>query len=132
MNICCCAAAPPVPPPTTGSCARRSIADTPSFRIETSLYAALPALALTYGRSLIGTLHERVGDIGGAHADPGHDGALWGRVLGRDGEREGKNGILGDGPRYDYDFYAFQLGVDVIHNSGDSGDDFAGLYGAYG
>ena len=30
--------------------------DTPSYRPETSLYATLPALALTYGRSLIGTL----------------------------------------------------------------------------
>ena len=69
--------------------------DTPSYRLETSLYATLPALALTYGRSLMGTLHERVGDIGGTHANPRHDGALWSRVLGRDGHREGENGILG-------------------------------------
>ena len=53
-------------------------------------------------------------------------------MLGRDGQREGRNGILGEGPRYNYDFYAFQLGVDVIRNVGDSGDDFAGVYGAYG
>ena len=34
----------------------------PNFRPETSLYAAIPALALLYGRTLLDTLHERVGE----------------------------------------------------------------------
>ncbi|HEY5711418.1 MAG TPA: autotransporter-associated beta strand repeat-containing protein [Allosphingosinicella sp.] len=100
--------------------------DTPSFRIETSLYATLPALALGYGRALIGTLQERVGDMAG------HDQAVWGRVFGREGEREGRDGILGAGPNFDYDFTAIQLGVDVIHDIGDRNTDVAGLYGAWG
>jgi fibronectin-binding autotransporter adhesin len=106
--------------------------DTPSYRLETSLYAALPALALSYGRSLMGTLHERVGDVGREHASPRDNGVLWSRVLGRDGRREGRNGILSESPGYDYDYYALQLGADLIRNSGETGDDFAGVYGAYG
>ena len=104
----------------------------PSYRLETSLYATLPALALIYGRSLMGTLHERVGAIGGEEANPRGGHALWSRVLGRDGHREGRNGIVGEGPRYDYDFYAFQLGIDLVRDEGVSGSDFAGVYGAYG
>ncbi|KQY35455.1 hypothetical protein ASD38_02545 [Caulobacter sp. Root487D2Y] len=106
--------------------------ETPSYRPETSLYAALPALALTYGRSLVGTLHERMGDMDrlGPHRDD--DRAVWSRVLLRDGEREGKNGILGQGPRYDYDYYAAQMGVDLVHESGENSGQFAGLYAAYG
>lgn len=105
---------------------------TPSLRMETSLYATLPALALTYGRSLVGTLHERTGEIGGQHANPNADEVLWIRTFGRDGEREGKNGVLGDGPRYDYDYHAVQLGIDILRRSDASSDDFAGIYGAYG
>ncbi|MGO4671352.1 autotransporter outer membrane beta-barrel domain-containing protein [Bosea sp. 2YAB26] len=51
--------APPGPgptpsPPGTGI---------PDFRRETSLYAALPAMQLIYGRTLIDSLHERVGEL---------------------------------------------------------------------
>ena len=106
--------------------------DTPSFRIETTLYATLPALALTYGRSVIDTQHEHVREIGSALAAPGQDKAVWGRLVARDGKREGRNGILGEWPNYKYDFSTIQLGVDFIHNVGDRGADFAGLYGAYG
>jgi Autochaperone Domain Type 1 len=35
---------------------------TPNFRAETSLYAAIPSMALLYGRNLLDTLHERVGE----------------------------------------------------------------------
>ena len=38
----------------------------------------------------------------------------------------------GGGPRYDYDYYAFQLGVDLIRDVGESGEDSAGVYAAYG
>ena len=33
----------------------------PTFRVETSLYAAIPSMALLYGRNLLDTLHERDG-----------------------------------------------------------------------
>jgi outer membrane autotransporter protein len=103
----------------------------PSYRPETSLYATLPALALTYGRSLVGTLHERAGDTyAQVHGDD--DRAVWSRVLLRDGEREGKDGRLGGRSRYDYDYFAAQMGVDLVRDGGDRGDQFAGLYAAYG
>ncbi|WP_421136506.1 autotransporter outer membrane beta-barrel domain-containing protein [Pseudomonas sp. NFX15] len=34
----------------------------PNYRPEVSLYGALPALALVYGRTMVDTLHERVGE----------------------------------------------------------------------
>lgn len=43
----------PTPPPV----------EIPNYRQEASLYAALPAMALTYGRTLLDTLHERVGEL---------------------------------------------------------------------
>ena len=49
------ATSPPCPPAGSG-------AAPPNFRIETSLYAAIPSLALLYGRNLLDTLHERVGE----------------------------------------------------------------------
>jgi hypothetical protein len=33
-----------------------------NFRAETSLYAAIPSMTLLYGRNLLDTLHERVGE----------------------------------------------------------------------
>ena len=43
---------PPVPPtPPTPV--------VPNYRAETSLYAAVPSMALLYGRNLLDTLHER-------------------------------------------------------------------------
>ena len=103
--------------------------ETPSYRLETSLYATLPALALTYGRTLVGTRQERIGDAGG---DGDERGAAWARVRLRDGEREGKNGILGSGPRYEYDYYAVQMGVDLVRDRGQAGSRVGGLYAAYG
>jgi len=106
--------------------------EVPSYRPETSLYATLPALALNYGRSLVGTLHERMGDTDRPGSPRADDRAVWSRLLVRDGEREGKNGILGQGPRYDYDYFAAQMGVDLVHENGEASGQFAGLYMAYG
>ena len=44
---------PPEPPPTPV---------VPNYRVETSLYAAVPSMALLYGRNLLDTLHDRVGE----------------------------------------------------------------------
>jgi autotransporter family porin len=49
---------PPGPPPTP---------EIPNFRIETSLYAAIPSMTLLYGRDLIDSRAERFGD----EYDPG-------------------------------------------------------------
>jgi len=48
----CTGPAPPSPPAPP----------LPNYRPEVSLYTALPALAQLYGRTIIGTLHDRVGE----------------------------------------------------------------------
>ncbi len=42
----------------------------PNYRQETSLYAALPAMQLIYGRTLLDSLHERVGELRPLEAAP--------------------------------------------------------------
>jgi outer membrane autotransporter protein len=112
-NVCPVPPDPPTPTPTPAP-------PTPNYRPEVSLYAALPALALRYGRALLGTLHERVGDQdllrGRDDFDDGDvlNGA-WMRVIGLHGNADGDRvGIYGEeGPQYDFDLIALQGGVDV-------------------
>jgi outer membrane autotransporter protein len=124
-----------------------------------SLNAALPNLALIYGRSVVGTLHERVGDevsltgpapvvTGTAIGDgsggrpratpfaeagpaPAANGA-WGRVIAEHGDRDGGCPVL-IGPSFDYSFGAVQAGVDAIRwQHGDGSRDRAGVFGTLG
>lgn len=104
-----CLIPPPGPPGPPGK--------PPNMRPETSLYAALPAMIIVYGRQILDTLHERMGQ----QAAPGSlaEGApyAWGRVIGVHGEHEGDwRGILGDGPRYSYDMFALQVGMDAYRS----------------
>ena len=89
----------------------------PNIRAEVSLFAALPAMAALYGERLIDTLHERVGEEeqlrGRADLSQGYLNGAWGRFLGHHGEREG-DGILSGRPKFDYDFFAFQTGLDIF------------------
>jgi outer membrane autotransporter protein len=111
----------------------------PNFRQETSLYAAIPSLTLLYGRSLIETLHERVGDeeqLRGRTDLSGYPmfNGGWARIIGEHGQRDGDpNGILGSGPKYDFDFVAFQGGQDVYRaEHADGSRDHAGFMVAVG
>lgn len=121
---------PPEPPAPPGP-------PTPRFRREVSLYAAMPVVAEIYGREIIGTLHERMG--GDAQLlRPGNedmpDGA-WGRIIGYWGHRDGSPiGIYGrEGPEFDYNFGAFQLGLDLYREEHENSQrDNAGLYLAFG
>ncbi|WP_157066866.1 autotransporter outer membrane beta-barrel domain-containing protein, partial [Hyphomicrobium sulfonivorans] len=90
--------------------------DIPDWRQETSLYAAVPAMTLLYGRLMLDTLHERRGTAVSAYAE-GAPNAAWARVIGQHGDRDGgKGGIYGAGPKYDYDFWAFQGGMDLYRD----------------
>lgn len=132
--------APPGPDPVPPSPPAPS--PIPAFRQEVSLIAAAPAMAQVYGRTLIDTLHERVGDEEllrqRADLDPdarGFNGA-WMRYVGHDGEHDGGHqGIYGNrGPDFDYRFDALQIGVDLYRHI-DTEDDsrkHAGFYLAYG
>lgn len=106
-------------------------AKTPNYRAETSLYSALPAMALTYSRALVDTLHERVGEEQRNATDPlpsedtdSYGPSLgWGRLIYQKG-----HGSLSSGADYDYRVQAFQVGADLYRNEDTDGStDQAGL-----
>lgn len=98
-----------------------------------------------YGRQILDTLHERVGEeeqIRGnpalADSDKWANG-LWGRVILRHGKSDGDPlGVYGDGPSYKSDLAAFQIGFDVYReqqkrDDGTEADrDHAGILATYG
>lgn len=99
----------------------------------------MPALAAGFGRDILDTLHERVGDLDQLRNNPALGqsrlaNGLWGRVIGGHGDYAGRrNGILDGRPSYDTDLLAFQVGADVYRNQRDNGRrDHVGVYGAYG
>ena len=103
---------PPAPDP----------APVPNYRPEISLYGALPALALVYGRTMVDTLHERVGEERLNDGDPlpktdqtaDSPSMGWGRVIYRSGKQESdRKNALGNSPEYNYDLTAFQVGTDL-------------------
>ncbi|MFJ3263954.1 autotransporter outer membrane beta-barrel domain-containing protein [Pseudomonas sp. NPDC086581] len=103
----------------------------PNYRAETSLYSALPAMALNYSRALVDTLHERVGEERRNVNEPLPAEAVedygpslgWGRLI----YQKGKDS-LGDGADYDYRIQAFQVGADLYrHEDTDGSTDQAGL-----
>ncbi len=112
----------------------------PDYRIETSLYTALPALEAFFGRAAIGNLHDRVGEEeqlrGSPHsADSETLNGAWARVFGWKGHHDG--GALGiyseEGPTFDYDLEAIQAGTDIYRREKDDGQrDHAGVYATYG
>ena len=105
----------------------------PDFRAETSLYAAIPGMALVYGRNLLDTLHERVGEEEDQRgAAPSANG--WARLIGMAGRREADPlGIFGLGPTYRYDFVGIEAGHDLYRKDNDDGSrDHAGVYFALG
>jgi outer membrane autotransporter protein len=109
----------------------------PNFRPETSLYAAIPSMTLLYGRTLLDTLHERVGDeedLRNRQRLNGVAAGAWGRVIGQRGDHAGDRlGVFGGGPKFNYDIGAFQAGQDWIRrDSADGSRDHAGLYVAFG
>ncbi|WP_397452119.1 autotransporter outer membrane beta-barrel domain-containing protein [Pseudomonas sp. NA-150] len=108
----------------------------PNYRPETSLYSAVPAMALVYSRALIDTLHERVGEERRLSTDPlptedqqNYGPSLgWGRLIYRSGEKDQGGSASGSSPGYNYDLNAFQVGLDLYHAANSSGaTDQAGL-----
>jgi autotransporter family porin len=112
----------PIPDDPPGPDPEPTPAHVPNYRPEVSLYGAVPALALVYGRTMVDTLHERVGEERLNAGDPlpkDDESTLapsmgWGRVIYRSGKQDGdtKN-ALGNTPEYNYDLTAFQVGTDL-------------------
>lgn len=106
----------------------------PVYRRETALYAALPSMALLYGQTMLGTLHERVGEQELQRGFPASAGgspianAVWGRVIGSHGRVAGDRSYAG-GPGFAWDFYAFQIGMDLYRKQhADGSRDHLGFY----
>lgn len=110
---------PPVPVPP-----QPRPAPVPNFRPETSLYTAVPALALVYTRTLVDTLHERVGEerLNQSGLPAGDENTYgpslgWGRLIYRSGKQEGsRQSFGGSTPEYNYDLSAFQVGLDLYRD----------------
>lgn len=96
-------------------------------------------MAAIYGRHLIDTLHERIGeqeqlkgrtDLRESQTFNG----TWGRLIGHWGHADGSaHGIYGGGPEFDYGFGALQTGLDIYGKEHEGGvRDYAGLYAAFG
>lgn len=121
--------------PTNPACAQPT-PDPANYRPETSLYAAIPSMALLYGRSLLDTLHERVGEEEDQRnrSNPENGKVGWARIIGVTGHQNGDRlGIFGSGPQYSYSFGGLQGGMDVYrHDKPDGSRDQAGVYFAIG
>jgi outer membrane autotransporter protein len=134
--------APPTPVPPNPPTPAPPTPPVPNFRPETSLYGAIPALALVYSRGVIDTLHERVAEERRMPTDPlpkEHEETYgpsigWGRMIFRSGERDSSHdGPFGDSPAYNYDLQAFQVGLDLYRGEDTDGShDQAGLSLAIG
>ena len=129
---------PPTPNPGPGPSPEPTPAPgpvIPNYRPETSLYAALPSMALGYGQSILGTLHERVGEqelLRGRQSasGPSFVNGAWGRIIGQHIDQStSAGGIYGRGPAYDQDIAAFQFGLDIYRREhADGSRDHAGVY----
>ncbi|WP_200917205.1 autotransporter outer membrane beta-barrel domain-containing protein [Jeongeupia sp. HS-3] len=102
----------------------------PNYRPETSLYSGIPALALRYGRMLVDTLHERVGEERRRSVDPlppedreRYEPSLgWGRLIYQRGDD--RYGAAEE----DYTVRAMQLGLDLYRgDAADGSTDQAGV-----
>ncbi|ELK3538128.1 autotransporter outer membrane beta-barrel domain-containing protein [Pseudomonas aeruginosa] len=121
----------PVPPVVPAIPEQPAPAPRPNYRAETSLYSALPAMALSYSRALVDTLHERVGEerrnvnepLPSEEVDSYGPSLGWGRLIHQKGSDK-----LGNGADYDYRIQAFQVGADLYRNEDTDGStDQAGL-----
>ncbi|MBN7134991.1 hypothetical protein A7A76_09515 [Lysobacter enzymogenes] len=109
----------------------------PQIRPEVAAYAALPSMAIGYGRASIGTLHERIGetaarDLPREAAQEG--GNTWLRAFGNNGRWNARAGALqADGPSFDQNVFALQAGIAVpATERGHGGRTQIGLIGTIG
>lgn len=135
------------------------IIEVPNIRSEVPLMAAVMPVALEYGFSVLGTLHERMGTIGAAPVIPAYEervvrgrngkrevlrtptlkadenrwfAGAWSRVIGDRGFQD-HNNFINRGPSYNYTFAGIQAGLDVLaREQADGTLDKVGIYVGYG
>ncbi|WP_080434935.1 autotransporter outer membrane beta-barrel domain-containing protein [Burkholderia ubonensis] len=98
------------------------------YRPAVTGYALMPALNVDYGFSVLGRLHERVGDVAALEAVQGrHGDSVWGRV--------GGNGLDASAGRFAADSRAYfaQLGKDwTLRSDASSGSTHVGVTATIG
>ena len=136
------------------------ITEVPDYRVEVPLIASITPVAMEYGFSMLGTLHERIGNTWIAPLAPTHEertvrgrngretvmrvpatttvsqtpwfSGAWGRLIGDRGFRNNDN-FARRGPDYDYTFAGIQTGLDVFgREQADGTLDKLGIYAGYG
>ncbi|MDO9435487.1 autotransporter outer membrane beta-barrel domain-containing protein [Hydrogenophaga sp.] len=96
----------------------------PTYRAETPVYMALPALTSRLGLAMLGNYHDRLGEDrlwSTARASDTAQRVGWGRLFGQSGETGSRNGsalqqtnsFQKHGPAYDYDLSGLQVGMDL-------------------
>ena len=150
---------PPYPGTDPGEPIVPPLVPEPDYREEVPLAASLPPIALEYGYSMLGTMHERTGEnYGRVSATPpvyedrviiGKDGkrtlvrfpskqktepsqffnGAWARLIGDRGLRDNNN-FQKNGPNYDYTFAGIQAGLD-LYGSDSSFDGGTDTAGVY-
>ena len=112
--------------------------DIPDYRQEISVYSTLHLQAQGYGRTLIGSLHERTGDrwghsgaddAGNSRQKPG-----WGRIAGQRNSWSNGAGIYDhDGAAYRQNVQIYQVGLDLYCGEWTEGSvDSVGTYISFG
>ncbi len=113
--------------------------DQPNIRPEAPLASAIVPLGTEYGYSMLGTLHERVGEIrlspamsANAREDSNRP-AAWGRAIGGRLHHDADGESADAGAGYKYGMGGFQAGMD-IYASGTAGgpQNYMGAYLGYG
>ena len=99
--------------------------EAPAFSEERTVWCKNPEK--NYRCTTILQLPASAAAAGSSYASAG-----WARILAHHGERDG-DGILGRGPSFDYDFFAFQAGLDLYRRQDQDGSrDHGGVYFAIG
>ena len=146
---------PPSPEPSP----EPSPTPSPNYRVEFPLMASVMPIATDYGYAMLGTLHERVGEVWNAPSMPVYEertvrdntgkmqvvrvpvtqkdqtrlvSSGWARLIGDRGFKDNGN-FERHGPDYNYTFSGIQAGVDVYgREQADGTLDKAGFYAGYG
>jgi outer membrane autotransporter protein len=130
---------PPSEPPMTPDPPVVQVPPAPHYRQEVSLTAAVVPLAILYGRTMIDTYHERIGDRtlnGTLENSADRVGPTWSRVLGDFGRHSGDPlGVYeGSEPTFNYRLLGLQVGADLYSGANGTlgGGDVGGLYAGFG
>lgn len=101
----------------------------PAYRPAVAGYAMMPALNLDYGFSMLGRLHERVGDVYATEqAQKGNRNGFWGRIGG-----DGLNADSGDRFSVNQHTFFMQFGKDwTLSQSAEGGSTHAGVTATLG